>query len=646
MGEELQQARNVFVILNPVAGTGDRDEVVAVLEGHFSGEGRRLKIYETSGAPDEDIPALVREAVAGGADLVIAAGGDGTVSTVAGALVGSTVPLGVLPIGTANVFAQVLGLPLDLNGAVELLADSFATAPIDGMRLNDELGVLHISVGITSLMQRDTPREAKRRYGRLAYLYVAARWLFGFQPQRFNLVIDGTRYRLRASQVLIANGGEMGQPPFTWGPDIAPDDGVLDVCVINASSFRDYLVVGWSTLTGRHRKNPRLRYFKARRSISVNSKVSLPVQRDGELAGKTPVLVEVVPGAFRCAVTPEYAARRAGGEAQTKEIPARARAVGNPAVPVSPEEAAAAAPVTATLRTKLSQIEAPEQAREVVDELIRQAGDAKAVEVRPAHEDESPAKAVQDEARKPGPSGVASTIVETAAQVSAAEGETQEAIAQAAQRATNPELLGVEESELSGPLALLREEILHRMRPYQAVDARLFLAVNGLPHPHWANEVMYALTAVMNGGLGWALALLMITALDRRRGSRALRQVLPPLWIATMIVEYPVKHYFRRRRPFIQLVQAISVGRKPGTYSFPSGHSAAAFAGAWLLTRHFPALSPLWYTVAVLTGFSRIYLGAHYPGDVLSGALTGTLLAEGARIAIDLADEDWPGIGK
>jgi YegS/Rv2252/BmrU family lipid kinase len=638
MGEELRQAQDVFVILNPVAGTSNRDEVVAALEGHFGGDDRRLTIYETTGAPGENIPALVREAVGKGADLVIAAGGDGTVSTVAGALMGGEVPVGVLPIGTANVFAQVLGLPLDLNGAAELLAGPLATAPIDGMRLNGELGVLHISVGITSLMQRDTPREAKRRFGRLAYLYVASRWLFGFQPQRFNMVIDGVRHRLRASQVLIANGGEMGQGPFTWGPDIVPDDGVIDVCVINASTFRDYLVVAWSTLTSRHRKNPRLRYFRARQSVSVNTKGSLPVQRDGELAGNTPVRVEVAPGAFRCVVAPEYLARRADDKAK-KEIPARARAVGEP---VAPEEAAAAAPVAATLRTKLSQIEAPEQARQVVDELIREAGDAKADEVRPAHEDETPAQAVRDEARKPGAKGVAGAILETAAQVSASEGETREALAQAAQRATNPELLGIEESELSGPLALLREELLHRMQPYQAVDARLFLKVNGLPHPHAANEAMYALTAVMNGGLGWALALLMLTAVDRRRGSRALRQVLPPLWIATMIVEYPVKHYFRRRRPFIDLVQAISVGRKPGTYSFPSGHSAAAFAGAWLLTRHYPLLAPLWYSVAALTGFSRVYLGAHYPGDVLSGAMVGTLLAEGSRLAIDLADDEWP----
>ncbi|NJN98883.1 MAG: phosphatase PAP2 family protein [Anaerolineales bacterium] len=86
-------------------------------------------------------------------------------------------------------------------------------------------------------------------------------------------------------------------------------------------------------------------------------------------------------------------------------------------------------------------------------------------------------------------------------------------------------------------------------------------------------------------------------------------------------------------------VQAITVGRKPGSYSFLSGHSAAAFAGAWLLTRHYPALAPLWFLVAALVAFSRTYLGVHYPGDVVSGSLIGTLLAEAMRRVIDAGDD-------
>ncbi|NTU85205.1 MAG: acylglycerol kinase family protein, partial [Chloroflexales bacterium] len=122
MGEEPRRARNVFVVLNPVAGTSDGAMVRATLEEHLASDDRKVEIYETTGAEGEDIPALVQAAIACDADLVVAAGGDGTVSLVADALVGTNVPLGIVPIGTANVLAQVLELPGDLAGAAALLA--------------------------------------------------------------------------------------------------------------------------------------------------------------------------------------------------------------------------------------------------------------------------------------------------------------------------------------------------------------------------------------------------------------------------------------------------------------------------------------------------------------------------------------------
>jgi undecaprenyl-diphosphatase len=135
------------------------------------------------------------------------------------------------------------------------------------------------------------------------------------------------------------------------------------------------------------------------------------------------------------------------------------------------------------------------------------------------------------------------------------------------------------------------------------------------------------------------LGLLVGAALEKRRARQALLQIVPPLWFATLIVEYPIKYFFRRTRPFVDIVQAIAIGKKPGTYSFPSGHSAAAFAGAWLLRRHYPKLTWIWYAIAGLVGFSRIYLGAHYPGDVLSGALAGTVIAEATRQVINEGEE-------
>jgi len=245
---------------------------------------------------------------------------------------------------------------------------------------------------------------------------------------------------------------------------------------------------------------------------------------------------------------------------------------------------------------------------------------------------------VQDAATTPGVEKAPATLVEAAKQVAGSSGETREALEHALKEATNPQQ-GAVEPELQEPLDLLRESLLQRMKPLQAVDARVFLAINHLPHPPLLNSFMYVVTMVMNGGWGWVLGLVVAALANKRRGLHALHQVVPPLWFATMTVEYPIKYYFRRKRPFIDIVQAIAVGKKPGTYSFPSGHSAAAFAGAWLLRRQYPRLTALWYAIAALVGFSRIYLGAHYPGDVVSGALSGTVIAEATRWVIENADE-------
>lgn len=290
----------VFVVLNPVAGSGAAQDVRNALERHFVAEGWIYEVYETTG--EERIVDVVRGALARGCDMVVAAGGDGTVSDVVEGLVHTEVPLGIIPVGTANVLARELGIPLDVEGACALLAGAHTTTSIDAMQVGDKFFVLQIGVGIDSLMIRDTGREHKRRFGRAAYLWTAFTRLLGYQPRRFTIVVDGKRIRPRAAQVLIANGGVLGMAPFRWGSDIRPDDGRIDVCIVSARTVLDYIGVAWHMLLGQQKRDRRVRYLSGMRSIAISADHPLPVQADGEIIGETPVRVQVVPDAVRVIV--------------------------------------------------------------------------------------------------------------------------------------------------------------------------------------------------------------------------------------------------------------------------------------------------------------------------------------------------------
>ena len=222
-------------------------------------------------------------------------------SEAAQALAGGTTPLAVIPTGTANVFARVMGIPLELDAACALLAN-FRVRAVDALQSGKRLYVLHLGAGLSSLMIRDTDRAAKRRFGRLAYVWTAVRTLSGLQPHRFEIVVDGARHRLRAKQVFIANGGVWGIDAVRIGPDIEPDDGVIDLCILNGRTFLDFAGIGWDFLTGQHHRNRKVRYLKARRSIALDSRPGLPVQGDGEIVGRTPIEIDIRPAAVPVAV--------------------------------------------------------------------------------------------------------------------------------------------------------------------------------------------------------------------------------------------------------------------------------------------------------------------------------------------------------
>jgi diacylglycerol kinase (ATP) len=186
----------IFVVVNPVAGNADTDEVRRLLDQHLPEH--EWEIFETSG--EEQLSEVVMQALPKGFDLVVAAGGDGTVSGVAAGLINSQVPMAILPIGTGNALARELGISLNPEDALLLLVEGFDTRDIDGMWVKETLSVLGVGIGLTSLTMQETDSEQKRRFGLLAYVWNGLKQLGGIGLNRFEVEIDGvkrTSYRFR-----------------------------------------------------------------------------------------------------------------------------------------------------------------------------------------------------------------------------------------------------------------------------------------------------------------------------------------------------------------------------------------------------------------------------------------------------------------
>ena len=308
----------------------------------------------------------------------------------------------------------------------------------------------------------------------------------------------------------------------------------------------------------------------------------------------------------------------------------------------TPEEKAKAEPARRAIDQATAQIDSPEKADRVAERLEELAGSATTGEVEQARQPAMSARVSDKVAEKSQrieqavnsalpDEKAARGIAQATKEIATSPGRERAALAEATQQALNPDQDGAPGAAHPKQREYLRQAVLKRMKPFDALDAGLFLTVNRLPHNRWLNGLFSFFTITFKAGLGWYVMMIVSILLNPRRGIRAMRNTLLPLSVATTLVEYPIKAFFRRRRPFIDFVQATVIGKKPGSWSFPSGHSASAFAGAWLLSRDFPGQSPFFFLLAALVGFSRIYLGDHYPGDVLSGALSGMAFAESVQ---------------
>jgi diacylglycerol kinase family enzyme len=242
---------------------------------------------------------VTRRAVAAGARLVFAAGGDGTVRACAEALAGTGVPLAIVPLGTANLIARALGVPAQAGRAVDAGFGGrdrrIDLASIDRASTGASRFVAMAGIGLDAAVVGAARAQLKRRFGWVAYV-VSGVTRLSLPPCDFTVCLDdGEPLRRRARCVVVANTGLL-PGGFVLLPGARLDDGLLDVGILAPSG-----PLGWVRVAGRilaHGRRPdrQLEHFQARR-VQVSAAADLPRQIDGEVAppGRT-LSVSVCPG--------------------------------------------------------------------------------------------------------------------------------------------------------------------------------------------------------------------------------------------------------------------------------------------------------------------------------------------------------------
>jgi diacylglycerol kinase (ATP) len=248
----------------------------------------------------QDARTLAREAVRDGYDLVVAAGGDGTIGLIAEELLDSETALGVLPLGSIMNIPRMLGLARDLDAAAVVLADGVVRS-VDVGRAGDRTFFEAGSVGMHAAMFRYAQQFDRGDYlAILRTIWVAIR----YRPARMTIQLDDEEVRTRALMVTVSNGPYTGAG-MTVAPDARLDDGAFDVRVFRGFSKPELLRHLLSIAFGRYKYSPHVSTYHSRR-VRIETARPLPCRADAHDLGTTPVEFTIRPGALRVVVPRDW----------------------------------------------------------------------------------------------------------------------------------------------------------------------------------------------------------------------------------------------------------------------------------------------------------------------------------------------------
>jgi diacylglycerol kinase (ATP) len=298
-----------LLIYNPTAGPWDMTRTLKRLAEYMYKCGWEMDLVQT--AQPGDATRYARNAVEDGVDIVLVAGGDGTINETVNGLAGAPTALGIVPVGTGNILAHQLRMPL-LSIATPLYVRDVGEALCGSRVQRVDAGVINgryficwaglgLDAEITAYME-PRPRIAKR-LRTLPYIIAGFSVAAEFRGVRSRIVIEGHTFRTRALMALASNI-QLYAAFFNIAPRARMDDGLLDIFVFKGLGFSYILRHLMHLFSGRHQHDPKVMHALAR-TMTVQTSPSVAVHLDGDPYGDTPATISIEPGKLALLAPPQ-----------------------------------------------------------------------------------------------------------------------------------------------------------------------------------------------------------------------------------------------------------------------------------------------------------------------------------------------------
>jgi diacylglycerol kinase (ATP) len=280
----------IIILVNPSAGRGKAPSVLREALEVLRRKGVEIQVQASRDA--QHLLALARQAAAEKPDAVVSLGGDGTQHYILNGIVGSEVPLGIIPCGSGNDFAMGLGIPTQTRAAAEALC-ACHIRHVDLGRVGSTVYGCIAGAGFDSVVTRYANERVHRLHGSWAYAWSILRCLKTYRPEPLEIVSDSHRFSGEVIFAVVGNNVSYGGG-IHLTPRAKLDDGLLDVCIVRYLERWELLRWVPRAYRGEHLSHPRILYFQTR-NVSLSSPSRLELFGDGEFMQELPAIIETVP---------------------------------------------------------------------------------------------------------------------------------------------------------------------------------------------------------------------------------------------------------------------------------------------------------------------------------------------------------------